>query len=259
MLDQIVKHKKDLLNQNNSRAAYDEFVKIVGDISPANSLRISLTKNNKLSLIAEIKRRSPSRGILNNSIDVASYVKLYEEAGASAISVLTEEQFFSGSINDLKTAKKNTSLPILRKDFIIEESQIWESRAIGADAVLLIAAILDDNQLYDLHALAHEIGLETLIEIHSRDELNKVLRLKPEIIGINNRNLKTFHVSLNIVENLYPLIPCDTICVSESGVKTREDMLRVQECGVDAVLIGEGIVTNNDPLGKIQELLGESK
>ncbi|MEE9443777.1 MAG: indole-3-glycerol phosphate synthase TrpC [candidate division Zixibacteria bacterium] len=259
MLEQIIKHKKDWLDQLNSRSTIDDMAKSVRNMRPARGLRTNLTKDNKLALIAEIKRRSPSRGILNNTIEVDRFVRLYEEAGASAVSILTEDQFFSGSIDDLKMARENTSLPILRKDFIIEESQIWESRAIGADAVLLIAAILSDNQLYDLHALAREIGLETIIEIHSKEELDRAWRLKPEIIGINNRNLKTFQVSLNTVENLYPLIPCNAICISESGIKTRDDMLRVQECGVDAVLIGEGIVTSEDPFGKIRELLGESE
>jgi indole-3-glycerol phosphate synthase len=259
MLEQIVKRKRDWLDQINSRSTIDDMAKSVQDMSPARSLRANLTKERQLALIAEIKRRSPSRGILNNNIDVTRLVRTYEEAGASAVSVLTEEQYFSGSIDDLRIARENTTLPILRKDFIIEESQIWESRAIGADAVLLIAAILENNQLYDLHALAHEIGLETIIEIHSKEELDRAKCLKPEIIGINNRNLKTFHVSLQTVENLYPLIPCDSICISESGIKTREDMLRVQECGVDAVLIGEGIVTSKDPFNKIRKLLGDPK
>ncbi|MFH1699713.1 MAG: indole-3-glycerol phosphate synthase TrpC [Candidatus Zixiibacteriota bacterium] len=257
MLNQIIKHKRILLDQMSNHSAIDDMAKSVRDMHPVRNFRINLTRNKKLALIAEIKRRSPSRGILNNNMDVARFVRLYQDAGAAAVSVVTEEQFFSGSIDDLKKARENTSLPILRKDFIIEECQIWESRAIGADAILLIAAILSDDQLYDLHALAHKIGLETIIEIHSREELARTWRLRPEIIGINNRNLKTFQVNLKTVEKIHPAIPCDAVCISESGIKTREDMRRVQEYGVDAVLIGESIITSKDPFLKIHELLGE--
>lgn len=191
------------------------------------------------------------------NLDVEETVRLYEKAGACAVSVLTEDEFFGGSVKDLKMAKSCTRLPVLRKDFILEEFQVWESRFLGADVILLIASILSSEKLPRLHSLAKQIGLEVLVEVHTERELQKALKVNPEMVGINNRNLKSFEVDLKVTQRLKPLVPQDMVCVSESGIKTREDVVRMQDLGVDAVLIGEEIVKSPDPCLKIQELLGK--
>jgi indole-3-glycerol phosphate synthase len=219
-------------------------------------LKDSLQSEKQVSIIAEIKRRSPSKGELASDLQAVETALTYERAGARAISVLTEEEFFAGSPEDLIEVNHEIKLPILRKDFILDEFQIWESRFIGADAILLIASILETRKLADLYSLAYGIGLEVLVEIHDEDDLEKTIDIRPQIVGINNRNLKTFTVDLKTTESLRSLIPNEAVCVSESGIRTREDIIRLQQCGVDAVLVGEELVTSSDPFKKIQQLRG---
>jgi indole-3-glycerol phosphate synthase len=183
-------------------------------------------------------------------------VTCYESGGASGISVLTDNKFFGGNNEDLTTARHFSRLPILRKEFIIIEYQIWESRLIGADAVLLIAAILDSDEILRFASLASELGLEVLFEVHTEEEIEKIGPANPRIVGINNRDLESFSVDLATTERLRKLLPHDVVSVSESGIKTREDMLRMQQCGIDAVLVGESVVMDPDPSGKIMELTG---
>lgn len=258
MLNEIIKSKKSRLGILNQKDEISRIKSPVLDMPPVSSLAKNLRAGKFVTLIAEIKRSSPSKGILVENLDVGKTVQIYEKAGASGVSVLTETDHFGGSIEDLKIAKKNCSLPVLRKDFILEEYQVWESRYIGADAILLIAGLLDPERLLHLYLTAKYVGLEVLIEIHNVDELNMVIPLQPELVGINNRDLKTFEIDLETTEILAPLLPPQIIRVAESGILSREDILRMHASCVDAVLVGEKLVTSNDPGDAIRDFLGKS-
>jgi indole-3-glycerol phosphate synthase len=213
-------------------------------------------KGEGVSLIAEVKRASPSRGDLNPDLDPVALAKLYVENGAAAISVLTEENYFKGSGQDLQAVKKTLpNVPVLRKDFILDPYQLYEARAWGVDATLLIVAILDDNVLRHLIALSHRLGMQCLVEVHNEDELERALKCDAKLIGVNNRNLQTLKVDINTTRKLRPLVPPGRIVVSESGLKGREDIEKLRAWGVDAVLIGEALVTASDIPAKIKELL----
>ena len=216
-----------------------------------------LRQQGAVSIIAEVKRASPVKCVLKADLDPADQALRYREGGARAISVLTDEQFFKGSVEDLRAARNAAGIPILRKDFVIDEYQLWEARVMLADAALLIARILDKAQLRDYIALAREeLKLATLVEVHNEKELILALDAKAEIIGINNRDLDTFKVTLETTARLRPIIPAGRIVVSESGISTREDMVLLKNMNVDAALIGEELVKAADPAGKIKELLG---
>jgi len=211
------------------------------------------------SLIAELKRASPSKGILAPHLDLFQVADIYTKNGASAISVLTDEKFFMGSLETLLQLRiTNHELPLLRKDFIIHGSQIYEARANGADAILLIAAALPDDQLFaDLHACALSLGLTVLVEVHDEAETERVLKLKDvKLIGINNRNLATFEVSLETTERIRPMISKDITVVAESGIFTANDVERVAKANVDAILVGEALVTSEAIAAKVRELSG---
>jgi indole-3-glycerol phosphate synthase len=210
------------------------------------------------SLIAELKRASPSKGILAPHLDLFQVADIYTQNGAAAISVLTDEKFFLGkleTLHDLRFTHQST-LPLLRKDFTIEETQIYEARANGADAILLIAAALtDDKHFADLHACALDLGLTALVEVHDEAETERALKLKDvKLIGINNRNLATFEVSLAITERLRPMISSDIAVVAESGILTAADVERLANINIDAILVGEALVTSDDIPAKVREL-----
>jgi indole-3-glycerol phosphate synthase len=213
-------------------------------------------------LIAELKRASPSKGILAPQLNLFQVADIYTQNGASAISVLTDEKFFLGKLETLYKLRfdRNSELPLLRKDFIVDEVQLYESRANGADAILLIAAALPDDQHFaDLHALALDLGLTPLIEVHHETETERVLRLKDvRLIGINNRNLATFEVSLETTERIRPMIPSDIAVVAESGIFTASDVERLAQANVDAILVGEALVTSENIGAKVRELSGLS-
>lgn len=215
------------------------------------------------SLIAELKRASPSKGILAPQLDLLQVADIYAQNGASAISVLTDEKFFMGKLGTLHELRfgRKLELPLLRKDFIIHETQIHESRANGADAILLIAAaLMDDVLLADLHALALEFGLTPLVEVHDEAETERALNIPNiRLIGINNRNLATFEVSLEITERLRPMIPADIIVVTESGIFTASDVERLAKADVDAILVGEALITSEDIGAKVRELSGRER
>jgi len=214
-------------------------------------------KKQDIKIIAEIKKTSPSKGdILNGDTDVAEIAKLYQDNGASAISVLTEEDFFKGTLEDLKNVKKHTNLPVLRKDFIVDEYQVYESRFFKADAILLIAKILDFEELKKLSSTAYELKMDVLFEIHDRDDLDKVLELNPEIVGVNNRNLNTLETDIDISTRLLPLIPEGVFKISESAIKSYNDILYLRSLGADAFLIGESILAASDSASKIRSFLG---
>lgn len=211
------------------------------------------------SLIAELKRASPSKGILAPHLDLFQVADIYTQNGASAISVLTDEKFFQGKLETLHQLQiTNHQLPLLRKDFIIDPSQIYEARANGADAILLIAAALtDDKHFADLHACALSLGLTALVEVHDEAETERALKIPNiQLIGINNRNLATFDVTLETTERLRPMIPFEITVVAESGIITAADVERLEEANIDAVLVGEALVTSEDIAGKVRELVG---
>lgn len=208
-----------------------------------------------LNIIAELKKASPSLGVIRNDYLPSQLAATLESAGAAALSVLTEEDFFSGSLVDLKEASKAVKIPILRKDFIIDPWQVWETRAAGADSFLLIAAILDDEMLRELLDLGHALKMEPLVEVHSRAELDRALDARARIIGVNNRDLRDFSVHLETSLELIEEIPEDAIAVSESGLHSHEDLIRLRRAGFDAFLIGEYLMKRDDPGAALVDLL----
>jgi indole-3-glycerol phosphate synthase len=212
----------------------------------------------RVGLIAEVKKASPSRGLLRSDFDPVRLATEYRDGGAAAISVLTDEKHFRGSLSDLRSVRDALpdGPPLLRKDFLFEEYQLHEARYYGADAVLLITAILETSGLRSLIALAASLAMDALVEAHDEHELERAVAAGAKIIGINNRDLRTFHVDLATTERLAPLVPPGTTIVAESGIVTREDVRRLEMCGVHAVLIGEALVTAPDPGAKIRELFG---
>jgi indole-3-glycerol phosphate synthase len=209
-----------------------------------------------LCLIAEVKRASPSRGAIRADLDPVKLASSYAKGGAAAISVLTESRYFGGSREDLESIKRALPyIPILRKDFILKPYQVFESCAWGADAILLIVAILDDNELEELLSLSHALGMQCLVEVHNRDELKRALACNARIIGINNRDLDTMTVDINVTGQLRPPIPRGRIVVSESGIRGRDEVQKLKEWKVNAMLVGETLVTADDVVAKIKELL----
>ena len=212
--------------------------------------------SSEMSVIAEVKRSSPSKGALAPITDPAGLAAQYEEAGAHVVSVLTEQRRFGGSLADLDAVRKAIELPILRKDFMVDEYQFYEARAHGADVVLLIVAALSKNQLEDYFHLSNELGMRSLIEVHTNDELERALEISPEIIGVNSRNLKTLEVDARAFAELIPQIPSSIARVAESGISTREEVVFAQECGATAILVGEALVRSESPSVAINQLLG---
>ncbi len=208
------------------------------------------------AVIAEIKKASPSKGVLRADFIPADIAQSYAEFGAACLSVLTDKQFFQGSIDALKQARASCDLPVLRKDFIVDAYQIYESRAMGADAILLIAASLDDAQLADFEAQAQALDMAVLVEVHDGAELHRALKLKTPLIGINNRNLRTFEVSLDTTLGLLAEVPNDRLLVTESGVVSRADVLRLRAAGVQAFLVGEAFMRAAEPGEALAELFG---
>jgi len=211
-------------------------------------------KNGQIALIAEIKRSSPTTGTIINGLDIEKIAFIYESSGADGISVVTNEKFFNGRNEDIQNVKKSTNLPVLRKDFIIDEYQIYESCGIFADAILLIACILSPEQLKEFVRLSHKLNMATIVEVHTIDDLKKALNTDTEIIGINNRNLNNFEVDINISLNLIESIPDRYYTVSESGIKKAEDVRRLKDAGFDGILVGTSILKADDMAGKIKEL-----
>jgi indole-3-glycerol phosphate synthase len=219
-------------------------------------------KHGDIALIAEVKKASPSVGVICKDFDPVRIAKEYEAAGASCLSVLTDEKFFQGSLEYLRQIRAAVKLPLLRKDFIIDERQILEAIEWGADAILLIAAILSDAQLAKFHSLATEAGLAALVEVHDEEELERAMKISPALIGVNNRNLKTFKVDLATTERLAaklfssPVTRHASLLVAESGIHTRADVERLKQCGANAILVGESLMRGGDIKSKVRELIG---
>jgi indole-3-glycerol phosphate synthase len=256
VLDQIVRDKRAEVARCKGQIPRSELEARGRQLSPARDLRAALQPRPpaRVRLIAEIKKASPSRGVLSASFDPVALARTYADAGASALSVLTDEKYFQGHPDHLARVRAAVELPLLRKDFVLDEYQLWESRALGADAVLLIAAALEQPALRDLHQAAKGIGVGTLVEVHTARELDQALALDLSVIGINNRDLQTLETSLETSLTLLPRVPPGPAVVSESGLFTRGDVERVVAAGAHAVLVGEALVTAEDIAAKVREL-----
>lgn len=254
ILDRILEQTRKDLTDRKVRLPLAELRARARDLPPARSFLEAVRRApgaaarraGPLRVIAEVKKASPSRGILRQDFQPAAIAAAYAAAGASAISVLTDTPFFQGSLEDLTAVRRAVDLPVLRKDFHVDPYQLWEARAAGADAVLLIVAALTPAEIGDLLGLAGELGLAALIEVHDRDELGRALDCGTGIVGINNRDLRTFQVTLEATFSLVPLVPADRALISESGVLIPEDATRLAKAGVDAILVGEGLLKYAD-------------
>ena len=243
------KKKVEILKKNR-----DELLSFVKKAPKVISFNEAIKREGKISFIAEIKQASPSAGVLRKDFSHVEIAKIYRDVKVNALSVVTESEFFLGKINYIEDIKKEIDLPVLRKDFIIDEIQILESRAVGADAILLIMRILDEEKLVRLYSFSKELGMDVIVEIHTEKELKKVLATNVNIIGINNRNLNTLKVDLKTTQKLIPFIPQTITKMSESGINTLKDVLLMKGLGVDAILVGESLMKADDIAEKIKEL-----
>jgi indole-3-glycerol phosphate synthase len=257
ILDDIIANKRAELLETKSRAPLAEIKSKAADAGPTRGFGKALAGGAGVRLIAEVKKASPSKGVIREDFEPIRIARIYEESGASCLSVLTEKKYFQGELEYLGRIRKTVTLPLLRKDFIVDEYQIHEARAAGADAILLIAACLEREQLEDYLGIARGLGLDTLVEAHTYKELDKALIAGAKLVGINNRDLATFTVSLQTTLDLLKDIPDDRTVVSESGIRTRDDVVKLQEAGVDAVLVGESLMREKDLGKKVKELLGK--
>ena len=222
---------------------------------PARDFAAALSREG-LNVIAELKKASPSLGVIREEYSPGALAAQLQQAGAAALSVLTEEDFFSGSLADLKEVRKVAEIPVLRKDFIVDPWQVWEARAAGADSFLLIAAVLSDADLIELLQLARSLKMEPLVEVHSREELDRVLRAGARVVGVNNRDLRDFQVRLETSLELIEAIPENCVSVSESGLRAHDDLVRLRSAGFDAFLIGEHLMKSPDPSASLRNFLG---
>lgn len=247
ILDEIVEKRKIQLEREMAAADFETVKKAAERLDrQCISFKNALAKSDRLSVISEVKKASPSKGLIQPDFDPVKIAKEYETCGADAVSCLTEEHYFQGSSEYFKAIRQAICLPMIRKDFIIDEYQIYEARLMGADAVLLIAAVLDDEKLKHFGDTARSLGLDILAETHDESELERVLALDFDIIGINNRNLKTFEVTLETTARLAGMIPEGKVIVSESGIRDNADMKTVRNYGADAVLIGETLMRSGN-------------
>lgn len=254
MLDEIIARKKKEVEQRKKILPLAHLKKRIAQQRPPLDFALAL-KGKHMRLIAEVKQASPSRGILCPNFNPSELATTYAQGGANAISVLTEVNYFKGSLDHLVAIREVVKLPLLRKDFIFDPYQVYESRAYGADALLLIMATLSQEQFKELLSIGHSLGLKCLVEVHNETEVERALLGGAEILGINNRDLGTFTVDINTTGQLRPLIPRQKIVVAESGVRSRNDIEKLKGWGVDAVLIGEALVTANNILTKMKELM----
>ena len=259
IIDEIINNKKMELDRLKAdfpvRGLVQGLKMRIKQLPPARDF-IKAVKGDGIKIIAEVKKASPSKGIIRKNFAPVEIARIYEANGASAISVLTEEKYFQGCTDHLKEIKDAVSIPILRKDFIFDEYQVYESRAAGADAILLIAGILEKKAIDEFLALSHSLGMSCLIEVHNEDDLEKVLSTKAKLIGINNRDLKTFKTDIKNTLNLAPKIPKGRVVVSESGINSYNDIDLLRRKGVHIFLVGEAIMREKDIGKKLKELMG---
>jgi indole-3-glycerol phosphate synthase len=257
ILDEIVANKIKEIGSSKRRTSLAVIQRMAKQQPPPLDFMAAL-RSAGIKLIAEVKKASPSKGIIRHDFDAIKTAKTYEKNGADAISVLTDEKFFQGKLEYLCDVRQAVKIPILRKDFILEPYQVYESRVCGADAILLIVSILTLDKFKDLLKLSHTLGMACLVEVHNENELKIALRTEARIIGINNRDLTTMTVDLQTTKRLRPLIPADRLIVSESGIINRRDMVNLEKLGINAALVGETLMASGDIGGKVKELLGKS-
>lgn len=268
ILEEIIAYRREAIAERKLRLPLRELKVRIRDMDPPRDFQSAISREttpkaissasggpSAIRLIAEIKRASPSKGVIREDFDVATLARSYRDGGAAAISVLTEERFFQGDLRHLALVREAANLPILRKDFIVNDYQIYEARAFGADALLLIVATLSPTELRDFLDLGRDLKLCCLTEVHAKGDLEEALLAGAEVIGINNRDLRTFQVSLETTLKLIKDIPKEKVVVSESGISSREDVLTLTRAGVDAILVGEALMRSPDVKAKLKELL----
>ncbi len=258
ILDEIVAQKRVEILEKQKTQSIESFRNSENFLLPIKSAKASILDESKSGIIAEFKRKSPSKGFINKDANVKKVVSGYEKFGASVVSVLTDEHFFGGSFDDLLQAKEVLNIPVLRKDFIVDEFQVYETKAIGADLMLLIAECLTKDEVYHLAKTAKEIGLEVLLELHSEDQLKKVNEFI-DLIGINNRNLKNFEVDIEKSKQILKQLPTDLIKVAESGISDPKTVKELRQAGFQAFLIGENFMKAENPTKAFEQFVKESK
>jgi indole-3-glycerol phosphate synthase len=265
-LDQILAHKVEEISERKKRISLDEIIAAVAGLDQSarfprdftGALRRAADRG-EVALIAEVKKASPSKGVLIEDFDPVQIGSLYANSGAAAISVLTDEDFFQGHLDYMTAVRATVPVPVLRKDFIIDPFQVYEGRLAGADAVLLIVATLEDSRLADLQALANDLGMAALVEVHTEAEMERALKLNAVLIGINNRDLRTFQVDLQTTARLARLAPQGVTLVAESGIASGEDVAHMGQLGAHAVLVGEALVRAGDIAGAVREFSGQKR
>ena len=257
ILDKIVLRKLEEVAADKSNPSIEQLKSLVPESPAIRSFMAALSGAPPIRLIAEVKKASPSRGVIRKDFDPVQIAQTYQQAGASCISVLTDVDFFQGSLDYLRQVRAAVDIPILRKDFIIDPYQVYQARVAGADAVLLIAECLDPVQMKSLHTLICELGMTALVELHDEDNLESVLDLKPALVGINNRDLKTFETKLEHTIEMRKRIPAGILVVGESGIFTREHAQLLESNRVDAMLVGESLMKNADIGSAVQALLND--
>ena len=258
VLSKIIDHKRVEVAEAKKLRPSEMLLEQVNKADPVRDFAAALRAQNDIGLIAEVKKGSPSAGVIRDDFDPLKIALTYEQHGANCLSVLTDEKFFLGHLDYLRAIRQAVRIPVLRKDFIIDRYQVLEARAAGADCILLIAECLDDCHLRDLYFYASELGMESLIELYDAENLDRVLKLEPTLIGINNRDLRTFVTDLDHTTRLAKQIPNTMLLVSESGIKTRADIDRVKQGGARAILVGESLMRSPDIGAAVDTLLGKS-
>jgi indole-3-glycerol phosphate synthase len=257
VLDQIIEGVQEDLAERKKQVGLNELMVKISEVNPAIDVLPSL-QSSKLSVIAEVKRSSPSKGALAKISDPAELALRYQAGGATAVSVLTEGRKFGGSLADLDAVRSAINIPILRKDFMVDDYQIFESRAHGADIVLLIVAALSDLQLSEFYAIAKSLGMQVLVETHTLEEVERALSLDPEIIGVNARDLTTLKIDLGAFDKLAKAIPAGKIKVAESGISSVAEVISYRNSGAEAILVGEALVKDGDPAQMIQNFINRA-
>ena len=254
ILDEICAYKEEFVAHAKSQLSQAEVIERMQEAGPTRGFRDTLRRDG-IQLIAEVKKASPSKGVMLDDLNPAGLASLYEQCGAAAVSILTDEKFFKGSLDDFTQVRRSIHLPCIRKEFMIDEYQIYEARMAGADAILLIVRILSDQQLREYRELAELLDMDVLVEAHDEEEIRRALDSGARIAGVNNRDLQTFDVSYQRTLDLKKFVPGGTVLVSESGIHTREQVKKLDNGGVDAILVGEAFVTSGNISEKVYELL----
>ena len=257
VLAEICETKRGEIAAAKSRVSEDDLRVRLTDVAPPRDFLAALRASSGIGLIAEVKKASPSAGLIRKDFDPVKIAKIYESAGAACISCLTDEQYFKGKLEYLTDIRSSVAIPIMRKDFILDRYQVTEARAAGADCILLIAECLDDCTMRDLYFYASELGMECLVEVYEPENLDRVLKLEAPLVGINNRNLKTFATDLKQSTDLAARVPDTVYLVSESGIRQRSDVEHLLQCGVRGILVGETLMRQDDISAKVHELISK--